>query len=367
MQAAVIAKLTSRTPAVAGQGASVASDMAATDGVDFAALMAAQFQGKGTAALPAAGIAAEPVVAGDGRDMKTDAVPDAQTVATDPALQAMALMPAFVPALQSVQQAAPGIRPDSSTAPLPGASSGERLVAGLASQANGGLAPASDMAPMLTKEGAAEFAVDGKSLPSGDLKDGATKLAEGVKLPIPPLDARGMTDAAATVSVVMNANQAPAANEAKLPVGRVNVPVSAAGWGDAVGQKLVWMAGQQQQVAELHLNPPHLGPMEVRLTINNNDQVSALFVSHQPAVREAIEAAMPRLREMFADSGMMLGNAMVSSDSLPQQQNGGQDWRAGSSQPRSDFPLVDGYPLPAATHGIMSLGDGGSGMVDLFA
>ncbi|MFN3397470.1 MAG: flagellar hook-length control protein FliK [Sulfurimicrobium sp.] len=333
--------------------------------MDFAALMAAQFQGKGGAALPASGIVAEPVVAGDGRDLKTDAMPDAQAAAADPALQAMTLMPAFVPAMQSVQQAAPGIKLDPA-ASLPGTSSGDRLVAALASQTGAGLAPASDKAPMLAKEGAAEFAVDGKSLPSGDLKDGATQLAAAVKLPIPPLDARATPDAAPAVSVVMNANQAPAANEVKLPVGRVDVPVSAAGWGDAVGQKLVWMAGQHQQVAELHLNPPHLGPMEVRLTINN-DQVSAIFVSHQPSVREAIEAAMPRLREMFADSGMMLGNAMVSSDSLPQQQNAGQEGRAGSSPPRSDFPLVDGYPMPVARRGVMALGDGGSGMVDLFA
>jgi flagellar hook-length control protein FliK len=37
-------------------------------------------------------------------------------------------------------------------------------------------------------------------------------------------------------------------------------------------------------------------------------------------VRDAIEAAMPRLREMLADSGIMLGNTMVGAESFQQQQ-----------------------------------------------
>ncbi|MDP2785925.1 MAG: flagellar hook-length control protein FliK, partial [Sulfurimicrobium sp.] len=160
-------------------------------------------------------------------------------------------------------------------------------------------------------------------------------------------------------------NQPRAAGEIKTPVGAVQPPVGASGWGDALGQKIVWMAGQHQQVAELHLNPPNLGPMEVRLTINN-DQVSALFVSHQPAVREAIEAAMPRLREMFADSGMMLGNATVSSDSLPQHQNPGRE-RPSGSESRSDSPLVEGYSMPLTSRGTMPLHGDGRGLVDLFA
>ena len=191
-------------------------------------------------------------------------------------------------------------------------------------------------------------------------------MAEAVKLPALPVEPQRLPDAVPAVPMVMNAIPAQDVSEIKAPVGSVQPPVGTSAWGDALGQKIVWMAGQHQQVAELHLNPPHLGPMEVHLTINN-DQVSALFVSHQPAVREAIEAAMPRLREMFADSGMMLGNAMVSSDSLPQQRNSGQEGRSGLSQSRSDFTLVEGYSLPVTARGIMSLNSDGSGLVDLFA
>lgn len=105
----------------------------------------------------------------------------------------------------------------------------------------------------------------------------------------------------------------------QLPALPVAPRVGSAEWGGAVGEKVLWMANQNHQVAELHLNPPNLGPLEVRLTISN-DQASALFVSHHSAVREAIETALPRLREMLADNGIMLGNASVGSESFSQQQ-----------------------------------------------
>lgn len=100
---------------------------------------------------------------------------------------------------------------------------------------------------------------------------------------------------------------------------RIQQPVGAPGWSGELGQKVVWMVGQQKQSAELQLNPPNLGPLEVRISLNQ-DQMSATFVSHHAAVREAIEAALPRLREMLADSGIALGNVSVGAESFAQQQ-----------------------------------------------
>lgn len=103
------------------------------------------------------------------------------------------------------------------------------------------------------------------------------------------------------------------------PAMEIAAPVGSPGWGNALADKVTWMSSQGSQVAELHLNPQHLGPLDVQLTIVN-DQASAVFVSHHPAVREAIEAAMPRLRDMLAESGIMLGNTMVGAESFQQQQ-----------------------------------------------
>lgn len=97
-------------------------------------------------------------------------------------------------------------------------------------------------------------------------------------------------------------------------------------WGDEFAQKIVWLAGQQQQVAEIRLNPAHLGPIEIMLSITNDQgtQATAQFVSSHLAVREAIEAALPKLREMMADNGITLGNVTVDSNSSQQQRD---SWR----------------------------------------
>lgn len=100
----------------------------------------------------------------------------------------------------------------------------------------------------------------------------------------------------------------------------IATPVTQAAWADEFSQKITWIATQHTQSAELHLNPPHLGPLDVVLKISG-DQASATFTSPHAAVRDAIEQALPKLREMLADNGIMLGNAMVND----QATKNGQD------------------------------------------
>ncbi len=88
-------------------------------------------------------------------------------------------------------------------------------------------------------------------------------------------------------------------------------------WGNEFAQKIVWMSNQQQQVAEIHLNPANLGPVEVMLSITQ-DQATAQFVSPHASVREAIQDALPRLKEMLADNGIQLGNVTVGAESFQQ-------------------------------------------------
>lgn len=98
--------------------------------------------------------------------------------------------------------------------------------------------------------------------------------------------------------------------------------VGAPGWDSALAQKVIWQVGQQQQVAELHLNPPQLGPLQVQVSMaadQGGNVATAHFVSQHAAVREAIEAAMPRLREMLAESGIALGNTTVGNGAFQQQ------------------------------------------------
>jgi len=108
------------------------------------------------------------------------------------------------------------------------------------------------------------------------------------------------------------------AQVAQAPAATLEARVGERGWDQGLGDKLIWMAKQNQQVAQLHLNPPELGPLEITLTLNH-DHASAQFISGHAQVRDAIEAAMPRLREMLAESGITLGNASVSTDAFREQ------------------------------------------------
>ncbi len=94
----------------------------------------------------------------------------------------------------------------------------------------------------------------------------------------------------------------------------ITTPLGNHGWADEFSQKISWISTQQNQVAELHLNPPNLGPLDVVLKISDN-QATVLFTSPHAAVREAVENALPKLREILADNGIMLGNTTVSDQS----------------------------------------------------
>jgi flagellar hook-length control protein FliK len=98
----------------------------------------------------------------------------------------------------------------------------------------------------------------------------------------------------------------------------VDAPLRSPQFPQELGDRVVWLATRQGQVAEVALNPPHLGPLEVRLSLNGSE-AGAQFYSPHAAVRDALEAALPRLKEMLAEAGVTLGQAQVRDEALPRQ------------------------------------------------
>ncbi|SDN42422.1 flagellar hook-length control protein FliK [Polaromonas sp. JS666] len=123
-------------------------------------------------------------------------------------------------------------------------------------------------------------------------------------------------------------------------------------WGQALGRQMLHMGKAGEQVAELQLNPPGLGPLKVTLSMNDN-QVQALFVSAHSSVRAAVEAALPQLRSTLADSGISLGNTSVDSGGQQQaafaQTHQGQNGRPGPSGQPGYLPADAQAQSPAAT------------------
>jgi flagellar hook-length control protein FliK len=147
-----------------------------------------------------------------------------------------------------------------------------------------------------------------------------------------------------------------------IPAGKLNGQVGSPAWDQQLGQKVIWMAAGGLQSATLTLNPPDLGPLQVVLNVSN-DQASVSFTSNQPEVRQALEAAMPKLRDMMGEAGLNLSNTNVSAGNSNQEHAGAQQERRhqGGGAQIGSTSSAQIMALPAVRGATLQ------GMVDTFA
>ncbi|MDP1594629.1 MAG: flagellar hook-length control protein FliK [Gallionella sp.] len=164
--------------------------------------------------------------------------------------------------------------------------------------------------------------------------------------------------------ILTQANTAPGLQPAATPASNntVTTPLGHSAWPAEFSQKVSWISTQKNQVAELHLNPPDLGPINITLKISDN-QATALFTSPHSAVRDAIENAMPKLRESLADNGIMLGQATVS-DQTPRDSSAHYMNQRANSRTMTDDTAT---PESALTNLPQMTTRQHKGMVDTFA
>lgn len=141
-----------------------------------------------------------------------------------------------------------------------------------------------------------------------------------------------LLNTATTVNSLVSAGQQGGAQSGLSAQSGFSLPVQPnmqnPAWGQVMSSRVVWMAKEGVQEAQLKMNPARLGPVEVKLHVQN-DQVSVTFLAQQSATREALEQALPRLRESFADNGMQLTDAQVGEQEQQQQE---QSEQTGGSQ-----------------------------------
>lgn len=103
-----------------------------------------------------------------------------------------------------------------------------------------------------------------------------------------------------------------------VPPGFTDLPALEPGadqqaWTRGLGERLLLMAEKGQQSATLRLQPEQLGPMQIHIRIDEDGASQVLFSAHHAQTRDAIEQALPRLRELFAEQGLNLAQADVDS------------------------------------------------------
>lgn len=149
-----------------------------------------------------------------------------------------------------------------------------------------------------------------------------------------------------------------------IPSLALPTPIRDQNWSADFSQKIVWLATNDKQSAQLTLNPPQMGPIEISLNMDKGN-ASVSFASAHGEVRDAIETALPRLREMFASAGIELGQTNVSAESF-RQQGGNAEQQQSSSRSMADNAILAGNTAGSLQTGAFSTQQG-NGLVDIFA
>jgi len=208
---------------------------------------------------------------------------------------------------------APASRPVSGAGGQPDLTAGAALPPGLPSGASGDdskVAPSgSEMAAVLSRDGAARHeAVD--SPPS----QSAAPLSAGQS----PRTVQESGGAEGTL-----------AREPRLTLASQQAPAE-------LHQKVNVMLTDKLQQAEIQLDPLGLGKMKIQIQIGQDQQASVQFVVQHGQTRELLEQSLPRLREMLAGQGIVLGQTQV------QQQ---------AAQPSSHSSPLPSQPQPHTAFG----------------
>ncbi|WP_071211946.1 flagellar hook-length control protein FliK [Pseudoalteromonas rubra] len=93
----------------------------------------------------------------------------------------------------------------------------------------------------------------------------------------------------------------------------------------ALQERVNMMLNINNKEAEIRLDPPELGSMQIRIR-SEGEQAQVNFVVQNQQAKEQLEQSMPKLREMLAEQGIQLGESNI------QQGQGGEQQHQESSQ-----------------------------------
>jgi flagellar hook-length control protein FliK len=119
----------------------------------------------------------------------------------------------------------------------------------------------------------------------------------------------------------------------------ITKPLTHPDWSKDLGEQIVWMNTKALSAAEIRLNPAHLGPISVRIDVNQ-DQATVMFTAQHAGVKEAIEASIPKLREMLATQQLNLVNVTISQNSTSDQRR--SHYQNFSKTPENNEQGIDG-------------------------
>jgi len=346
------------SPPVAASAGSANSSAASTDlplpadgiAIDFAALLSRQLTGLPLPTNGATNSKQEPLDTSKQADKPNDLL-DGILAAQDPALAAQMAIPYSAPALENRQS----VNVESNKG------SALDIESGIDSEALNG--NKNGLTPSLP--------LDAKALPASALTANTqTSLSTGL-LPQQPETAilagetsSGNATQPAFASLMSGHMPTQSQQIASGSNVTINTPLQNSAWAQDFNNHIVWMAKNDQQVAQINISPAQLGPVQITLNLNG-DQASLSFASPHAEVRKAIEDAMPNLREMLSSTGISLGQSNVGAQ-LPQQQRESAAQFANGSRSTGENAILPADSRSGSTSSGLPI-QRGRGFVDLFA
>lgn len=144
----------------------------------------------------------------------------------------------------------------------------------------------------------------------------------------------------------------------------ITKPLTHPDWSKDLGEHIIWMNNKEISAAEIKLNPIHLGPISVRIDVNQDNQTSILFTAQHAETKEALETSLPKLREMLQGQQLNLVNVNIS-------QNSSSNHGRPPSQPFANAPGSQDQPNLEATPNAINLSDNdqlsNKGLLSLYA
>jgi flagellar hook-length control protein FliK len=208
--------------------------------------------------------------------------------------------------------------------------------AAVVAQDAGGLNPSAEAVPafQVVSPAAATSAQAMSALASVSAAD---KHSRGVAGDSSPAD----TSSGGTAGVAqLSTNATTAADAAPTPTLKVAAAVDSPEFAQGVSDRVSWMVDNNLNGAKLQVNPPQLGPIEVRISVQG-DQAQVWLTAHSAVTRDALESSSPKLREMLGTQGFAQVNVDVSQRSFQERPTFAQsyDWTPPSDRGTSAAPV----------------------------
>jgi flagellar hook-length control protein FliK len=146
-------------------------------------------------------------------------------------------------------------------------------------------------------------------------------------------------------------------DSAPMPTFKIAAGVDTAQFGQGVADRVSLMMDSNLTNAKLQVNPPALGPIEVRIALQGG-HAQVWLSSHSALTRDALESSSEKLREMLGSQGFSQVSVDISQRSFQE--------RSPQSQAYETAPSI-GADSPVLAQTPVSISRSASGLLDAYA